>query len=254
MLEDDLCRLRLGLLLRLSMIIDIHVIGDYRKPVIKIKARLMKMSKKVCRDIKDFHPVVIEGMGSYDTRDPNIVTAQLISRLENHWRNNPFVMERIIVTQGDPPAMRGIAAITKLVAEKLGLSRGIIYLDRDIAHNHLREADRENIIFELKYSHLVETIERHRSGIMERILVAVDIELEKKNHRRKHLGKKPLAKYFRKFALLQEVTKIACKFMCKEMSIIHTATYIDEFSVSSFYTVGLELGIISPNDIIDFSD
>ena len=57
-----------------------------------------------------------------------------------------------------------------------------------------------------------------------------------------------MKEYFRHFALLQEVTKAACLQICGEITIAHTANTISEFSVTSFYEVGLQLGLINQTD------
>jgi hypothetical protein len=72
------------------------------------------------------------------------------------------------------------------------------------------------------------------------------------NGSRKELSKPPLQSYYRDFALLQEVTKAACRSLCGEITIIHTSAVIPPFSVSSFFEVGLDLGFIHPDDMIAF--
>ena len=210
--------------------------------------------KNVQAVIGSFHPIFIEGMGGYDRRDPKCVAEKIVKILEDHWIQNPPSMPRLVMTQGDPREKNGVGAITPIVAEYFGVCRGIAYLDEEISDYHFRDADRENMIIEVKYSQLVEGIDYYQNGLFGRIEGAIDREIEKKNYRRASLGKKPLEQYFRTFALLQEVTKAACKLFCNGISIIHTSAQISEFSVSSFCTVGLELGVISSEDMINYSD
>ena len=105
----------------------------------------------------------------------------------------------------------GISAITPRVANLLGVCRGLVCLDPDIASYHAPNADRDNVILEVRYSQLTAELEKWRSGIMRELELAVDRSLERKNERRRSLAKPPLKDYFRDFALLQEVTKAACR-------------------------------------------
>jgi len=61
-----------------------------------------------------------------------------------------------------------------------------------------------------------------------------------------------LRDYYRDFALLQEITKIGCKQICGTITIVHTSADLDDYSVSSFYRVGLELGLIDAADMVAF--
>merc|ERR1740133_750352 len=83
--------------------------------------------------LSEYHPVVIEGMGRYDPRDPASVAATVSRRLREHWdRTTPaheLPRAKILVTQGDPLAERGISAITRAVAAELGLPRALVCLD-----------------------------------------------------------------------------------------------------------------------------
>jgi hypothetical protein len=156
--------------------------------------------------------------------------------------------------QGDPLQTTGIAAITPLVASRLGVQRGLVCLDESIAEYHARDADRHNVCLELRYSQLAERLDDHQAGTIERMETVIDREIAAKNKARAGKGQPPLQDYFRDCALLQEVTKAACAQLCKEMTLVHTSTEIHEFSVTSFYTVGLELGLVSRADMVSFAD
>ena len=69
-----------------------------------------------------FHPLVIEGMGGYDPRDPAFVASQIIRQLANRWSTQPPSKPLLLITQGDPYEERGISAITRLVADELDIS------------------------------------------------------------------------------------------------------------------------------------
>jgi hypothetical protein len=197
-----------------------------------------------------YHPVVIEGMGGYDPRDPALVAAEVAERLMSYWGQNQVQKPKLLITQGDPLEERGISAITPLVAARFGLSRGLVCLDEEIAEYHSPNADRDNVILEVKYSQLVAVLNHSRPGIMERLKRAIEDRIDRKNQKRKALGENPLKDYFRDFALLQEVTKAACSHLCRGITVAHTSSEISEFSVTGFYTVGLELGLVDPDDMV----
>ncbi len=204
------------------------------------------------QSLSQYHPVVIEGMGSHDTRDPDEVAATVARRLRSHWAGRRLDKPALIVTQGDPLEARGISAITPRVAAALGLARGLVCLDEAIADYHAPNADRDNVILELRYSQLARLLEAHDPGAMARLEAAVERDIERKNARRHALGKHPLKAYFRDFALLQEVTKAGCRRLCGDLTVAHTAREIHEFSVTSFYTVGLSLGWVEPDDMVAY--
>ena len=79
---------------------------------------------------------------------------------------------------------------------------------------------------------------------------AIDAALAEKDQQRETEGKAPLQSYYRDFALLQEVTKAACNAICGELTVAHTSAEISPFSVTSFYEVGLELGLIAADQIM----
>ena len=91
-----------------------------------------------------------------------------------------------------------------------------------------------------------------RPDIMTSMESAVDGLLEQKNRKRSMSHKPPLKSYFRDFALLQEVTKAACLQLCNDITIAHTAKTISEFSVTSFYEVGLDLGLYSKDQMVSY--
>ncbi|KAL3927720.1 MAG: hypothetical protein SGBAC_012966, partial [Bacillariaceae sp.] len=174
---------------------------------------------------------------------------------------------KLVITQGDPLSERGISAITQILAGTsinsstsssehscLNVKRGLVYLDPEIADYHYPNADRDNVILEIKYSDMAAILtETVRSpNIMEELESAVDELLEEKNSKRKSLDKPPLKSYFRDFALLQEVTKAACLQICEDVTIAHTAKTISEFSVTSFYEVGLDLGLYSTEHMVPY--
>ena len=206
-----------------------------------------------CLKLTDYHPVVIEGMGGYDPRDPAPVAMQVAERLAQHWARKPPSKPLLILTQGDPLDANGISAITPRVAQRLGIPRAMIYLDEDIADYHWPNADRLEMIFALKYSEVVDQLNNNLPGSTSRIEAAVEAQLKHKNDHRTAQGNPPLNDYFRDFALLQEVTKAACSRLCEGTTIAHTSKDISVFSVTSFFVVGLELGLVDSGNMVSYS-
>ena len=208
------------------------------------------MTQDLLLSLGQYHPVVIEGMGGYDPRDPGLVAAEVSKRLLSYWGQKQIQKPKLLITQGDPLEERGISAITPLVAARFGLSRGLVCLDEEIAEYHSPNADRDNVILEVKYFQLVDVLNHSRPGTMERLERAIDDRIDRKNQKRRALGEDPLKDYFRDFALLQEVTKAACSQLCKGITVAHTSSEISEFSVTGFYTVGLGLGLVDTDDMV----
>ena len=204
------------------------------------------------RTMRGHHPLVIEGMGGYDSRDPLWVTQVILEQLKARWTLEPPEKPLLLVTQGDPYEERGVSAITRLVADRLAIQRMLIFLDSSIADYHAPNADRYKVICELPYSALTHRLRAGRPEALAKITDCVDAHLVEKNTRRRREGKKVLRDYFRDFALLQEVTKIGCKQICGSVTVAHTSTNLDDNSVSSFYRVGLELGLIDVADMVPF--
>jgi hypothetical protein len=202
--------------------------------------------------IKHYHPLFVEGMSAYDTRDPARVADAVVASIRAYWEQYPPRKPPLLIIQGDPLEPRGISAITPRVAKILGLTRGLIVLDEDIADYHSSNADRDNVTFETRYSEALAQLERHRPGSVAEIESAVDARLIEKNKTRASLGKPPLDPYYRVFALLQEISKAAFAVLCGEITLVHTSQEIGEFSVTSFYTVGVDLGLMSPACIAPF--
>ena len=202
--------------------------------------------------MRGYHPLVIEGMGGYDNRDPSWVTEVILEQLKARWAIDPPKKPLLLVTQGDPFEEKGVSAITRLVADRLAVQRMLIFLDPSIADYHVLNADRYKVICELPYSALTHLLQTERPEALAQITDRVDTHLRRKNTRRRRAGKRALLDYFRDFALLQEVTKIGCKQICGTVTVAHTSANLDVYSVSSFYRVSLELGLIDVADMVPF--
>ena len=226
-------------------------------------------------ELARYHPVIIEGMGYYDPRPPAQVAANIVASLQSHWlsctnnageiessgrgnatrtTSNVHAKPKLLITQGDPMAERGISAITPLVSTMLGIRRGLVVLDDHIDPDHAANAPRDDVILECKYSDMLEVLRQQqnandvangtRACIATRLEDTVDAYLARKNAKRQQMDKPPLKSYFKDYAMLQEVTKAACRAVCDDITVAHTAHEISDLSVTSFYEVGIEMGLL----------
>ncbi len=202
--------------------------------------------------LAQYHPLIIEGMGGYDPRDPEPIALQIALQLRARWQAEPPTKPIILVTQGDPIEARGISAITRRVAAALELSRAMVFLDPAIADYHKPNADHHGVILEIPYSVLTNFLASEQPGCIVTLEQAIDAALAEKNRHRDSEGKAALQSYYRDFALLQEATKAACQRLCDEITVAHTSAEISAFSVTSFYQVGLSLGLINVDQIVPF--
>ena len=203
--------------------------------------------------LAQYHPLIIEGMGGYDPRDPEPIARQIVSRLRDRWQVQPLAKPVILVTQGDPLEERGISPITRHVADELDVHRAMVFLDPDIADYHKPNADHHGVILEISYSALTSVLEYERPSAMSALEQTIDSALAEKNQQRERQGKGALQSYYRDFALLQEVTKAACNIICGDLTVTHTSADISPFSVTSFYQIGLSLGLVNADHIEPFT-
>ena len=124
-------------------------------------------------DLANYHPLVIEGMGDYDPREPVPVAANIVAHLQSRWSDSPPTKPVLLITQGDPIAQRGISAITRLVADELSVPRGLMYLDTHLADYHEPNADRHKVILELPYSQLVNHLNGELPGTLTDLEAAI---------------------------------------------------------------------------------
>jgi hypothetical protein len=202
--------------------------------------------------LAEYHPLIIEGMGGYDPRDPAPVALQITRQLRDRWQAKPPAKPVILVTQGDPIEKHGISAVTRRIASELDIPRAMAFLDPSIADYHKPNADHHGVIMEIPYSLLASGLEKERPDVMIKLEQAVEVALANKNEQREREGKAVLQSYYRDFALLQEVTKAACNMICGDLTVAHTSADISPFSVTSFYQIGLSLGLVNPDQIEPF--
>ena len=219
--------------------------------------KILRSVLSIQSTLSKYHPLLIEGHSS-DTRDPSTVANQITNNLKRSWNKRNITKPIILITQGDPLTERGISAITRIVANNLGIKRCLVCLDGHIDPEHAILADRHDVLYELTYSQLVQILndtsfDGSPGSNEETLEEAVDNTIERKNARRAALGQDPLADWYKKYALLQEVTKSAFKQISGEVTVAHATDEIMEFSVTSFYEVGLELGFIDSQDVVNYS-
>ena len=199
-----------------------------------------------------YHPLIIEGMGGYDPRDPEPIASRIVSLLRARWQAQSPTKPVILVTQGDPIEERGISAITRYVADELDVPRAMAFLDPAIADYHKPNADHKGVILEIPYSLFTSLLEDALPGYIVKLEQAIDKELAEKNAQRERESKECMQSYYRDFALLQEVTKAACNRICGEITVAHTSAEISPYSVTGFYKVGVALGLIDADQIMPY--
>ena len=210
------------------------------------------ISQEGLQELSKHHPLVIEGMGGYDTRDPVLVASTIYEQLRKHWEITPPQKPLVLVTQGDPMEERGISAITRIMSDRLGIPRILAYLDPSIASYHAPNADRYKVSHEVLFSALKNRLHREDSNVVLSITNLVDEYLQIKTAKRLAEGQDKLPDYYRDFALLQEITKVACKTISGALTVAHTSRVLNEYSVSSFYRVGLDLELIDSSEMVSF--
>lgn len=196
-------------------------------------------------------PVVVEGRGGRDHRDAFQVTAKILSD-----NAQLFATPVMIVTQGDPPSQRGVAPISNLMAEHLGSSKIIVAFDEE----HFDSSDRHHMAAIIPYQVLRAILAEAGKGTeacnaAQAIDALVDGRLEEMNVVREARGMPALPEWFRDFAVLQEVTKAALKQSCGALKLVHTGGVTGqehEFTVTSFYVVNLQLGLLNESDVVYF--
>ncbi len=202
--------------------------------------------------LAQYHPLIIEGMGGYDPRGPEPVAMQIVSQLRDRWREQPPAKPVMLVTQGDPIEERGISAITRYVADELGIPRAMAFLDPAVADYHKPNADHHGVILEIPYSVLLRFLEGEQPGSVVALEQAIDAALDAKNEQREREGKGPMQSCYRDFARLQEITKAACNRICGEITVAHTSAEISPYSVTSFYEVGVALGLVDAEQLMPY--
>ena len=176
--------------------------------------------------LSPYHPLLIEGHTS-DARDPADVASNIVANVRRSWRERNVTKPPILVTQGDPPAERGISAISRIVGRELGVKRCLVCVDEDVDPEHARLADRRDVVYELRCSQLVDVLngDGDAKGDVapgDRLARAIDERIASLNGRRKALGEDDLAGWCRQYALLQgESVHIISCFGYSTLACLH---------------------------------
>ena len=217
---------------------------------------LLRSVSSIKTTLSQFHPLLIEGH-SRDSRDPELVGKKIADNILSNWKSRNITKPPILITQGDPLTPTGISAITRIVANDLGVKRCLVCLDDYIDAEHAQLADRHETLYELRYSQLISILDDEESETCttsEMLTVAIDTRIANMNDKRISLGKDKLHDWYKDYALLQEVTKTTFKKIAGEVTVAHTTDEINEFSVTSFFEVGLDLGLIDrKNDMVYYN-
>ena len=136
---------------------------------------------KAIDQLQRHHPLIVEGMGGYDSREPGAVASAITAQLKRRWSVEPPTKPILLVTQGDPYEEKGISAITRLLADKLEIVRALIFLDPNIADYHAPNADRYKVIMEIPYTVVANTLRADTPSSLKTIEDAVDKRLTEKN-------------------------------------------------------------------------
>lgn len=202
--------------------------------------------------LKWYHPLFIEGPSdATDKRCPSEVAATLLSSLSKSLKSRNIQKPLILISQGDPFATTGVSAVMDSVARQLNIQKCLVCLDEDIDPNHAKDANREYVQFECRYK-LFWKDERLESS--RQIRAAVERAFHTKNHFRIQNGLGSLHEYSTViYACLQEVTKAKVKEISGEITVCHTSNNISEFSITSFYKVGIDLGIIQESEMVYYN-
>ncbi len=198
--------------------------------------------------LQDYHPILIEGPGLSDKRDAKVVAQIVLYNIKRHFQKKPRSNEKplLLITQGDPIAQNGISAISRIVANDLKVHRCLIYLDEKIDPDHYKNADKDNVKFDIKFSEI-------EAMMMEKEESKRDYDRIRDNVMEK-MSKYESKDWVQKYALLQELTKATLKTICGCVTVVHTVAVPKIYSVTRFFSVGVDLGIIDKEtDMVKYS-
>ena len=208
--------------------------------------------------LEKYHPVLIEGPGNADDRDATPISHHIIQDLKTELRKKKITKPVLLIGQGDPLKTganknSGIAAISQIVSNDLGVPKGLVCLDEYIYDWHAKDADRHNVKYEMRYSQMVQIIKEHDAKIVEKIEKEIDNRRIELNKMRKEEGKDDEMKdWFSAFGLLQEMTKVAMKLISGDVTVVHTKpkSEINKYSITAAYEIGLKHGFIGVDNML----
>lgn len=217
--------------------------------------QFLKGKSAIRKLLKTFHPLLIEGPGRSDNRDASEIAKTIIINLDQHFKEHNITKPILVITQGDtvdPGRNAGVASIARIVSEQFDATRLLVCLDEAMNPSHAKDADRRNVTYETRYSQMLEILKEHDGKLSDSLEDAIGRSCKEKDARRLRKLKRHISDGTQNYALLQEVTKAALKILSGAVTIAHTTNDLDEFSVTNFYTIGIDLGLIDGNDIVPY--
>ena len=220
---------------------------------------VLKDYTEVRSSIQNYHPILIEGPGRSDKRDATPIANHIAQSIQHAIKSKNITKPLLLISQGDPiePGKNaGIATVVNHVLTKLDLKKGLVCLDEHIADYHAKDADRTNVVYEMRYSQMVKIVEQHNPSLPTQIEEKIQNRIKDLNDQRIHEGREKMKNWVVDFALLQEMTKFALKLVSGDVTVAHTMEKekIDKYSVTSFFKIGLDLDLIQENDMIFYSE
>lgn len=220
---------------------------------------VLKDYTEIRSSIQNYHPILIEGPGRSDERDATPIANRIAQSIRQNMITKNITKPLLLISQGDPvePGKNaGIASVVNHVLTKLELKRGLVCLDEHIADYHAKDADRTNVVYEMRYSQMVKIVEQHDPSLPTQIEEKIQKRINDLNKQRIDEGREKMKNWVVEFALLQEMTKFAMKLVSGDVTVAHTMEKekIDKYSVTSFYSIGLDLDLIQENDMIFYSE
>lgn len=226
--------------------------------------KLFKNHNELKSSMQKYHPVLIEGPGRSDFRDATPIANRIAAKIQERIQSKNITKPILLISQGDPidPSKNaGISSVVNHVLTSLDLKKGLVCLDESIVDFHVKDADRSNVIYEMRYSQMVDVIKEYdktlptkiEEKIEERIHALNEERMKEEDDNKKQ--KKKLEQWVTDFALLQEMTKVALKIVSGDITIAHTMERekINKSSVTSFYNIALDLDLIHDNEMIYYN-
>eukprot|EP00551_Chaetoceros_affinis_P000974 CAMPEP_0203649746 /NCGR_PEP_ID=MMETSP0088-20131115/22649_1 /ASSEMBLY_ACC=CAM_ASM_001087 /TAXON_ID=426623 /ORGANISM="Chaetoceros affinis, Strain CCMP159" /LENGTH=251 /DNA_ID=CAMNT_0050508255 /DNA_START=29 /DNA_END=784 /DNA_ORIENTATION=- len=207
--------------------------------------------------LSTLHPVLIEGPGNSDDRDATPIALRIVESLRKKIQDQSITKPILLINQGDSIRKDGrncgIASIFQIVVKELNVKKCLVCLDNDQPW-HSQNADRQDVIYETRYSQMVKAIREKDVDLSKRIEEEIDDRMKERNEIRLAQGEKEIEDWVRDFVLLQEMTKVAMKLICGGVTVAHTISTADmkPDSVTTFFEIGLKLNLINAEEDMIF--
>ena len=180
--------------------------------------------------------IFIEGPGSRDKRDPVAIAESICGELQS-LHTDLSTINAVVFTQGDSEAATGVSPISYNVAKTLQLPRVMFALDS----KHYAMADKRLVADTV----MLDTLLALNSDIQPHIDSAIQKRIEAINA----TNGQQIPEWIFDFARLQETAKTVMKRSASKMTVFHSTANYGPHSVTSFYQIGLELGLYDIKDM-----